>query len=233
MQIVCIVGSPHGPRGNTARLLREVLAGAAASGASSEIIFLDGRSIRPCNGCDACHKIGHCVQEDDFEAVRARIAAADGLILASPNYIFNVSAQLKAFLDRCCGVVHLLDFRGKYGAAVVTSGGGGDGPIVDYLQRFMLVTGIHPVGGVHATMGALPEGEFTPGIVGQARELGERLVRFWRDQVREPRVEMEIRAFSQRMRELVFWKQEEWPHEYRAWQLREGSEGPAEPGHET
>ncbi len=221
MQVVCIVGSPHGPRGNTARLLQEVLAGAAAHGCRAETIYLDGRSILPCNGCDACHKLGRCVQKDDFEAVRAKILAADGLILASPNYLFSVSAQLKAFLDRCCGVVHLLGFSGKYGAAVVTSGGGGDEPIIDYLQRFLTITGIHSVGGVHATMGALPDGEFTAGLKREARRLGEKLVTAWQQQLRDPRVEMEIRAFSQRMRELVFWKKGEWPHEYQVWQSRD------------
>jgi multimeric flavodoxin WrbA len=221
MQIVCIVGSPHGPRGNTARLLQEVLAGAAAHGASAETIFLDGHSILPCNGCDACHKIGRCVQEDDFEAVRGKIVAADALILASPNYIFNVSAQLKAFLDRCCGIVHLLGFSGKYGAAVVTSGGGGDEPIIDYLQRFLMVTGIHPVGGVHATMGALADGEFTAGLKHEAQGLGARLVTAFQAQARDPRVEMEIRDFGRRMRELVLWKRDEWPHEYQIWQARE------------
>ena len=221
MQIVCIVGSPHGPRGNTARLLQEVLAGAAAHGGIAETIFLDGHNILPCNGCDACHRTGSCIQKDDFEAVRAKIVAADGLILASPNYLFSVSAQLKAFLDRCCGVVHLLGFSGKYGAAVVTSGGGGDEPIIDYLQRFLTITGIHPVGGVHATMGALPDGEFTAGLKREARRLGEKLVTAWQQQLRDPHVEMEIRAFSQRMRELVFWKKGEWPHEYQVWQTRD------------
>jgi multimeric flavodoxin WrbA len=221
MQIVCIVGSPHGPRGNTARLLQEVLAGAAAHGARAEIIYLNGRNILPCNGCDACHRTGRCIQKDDFEAVRAKIVATDGLILASPNYLFSVTAQLKAFLDRCCGTVHLLGFSGKYGAAVVTSGGGGDEPIIDYLQRFLTITGIHPVGGVHATMGALPDGEFTAGLQREARRLGEKLVTDWQQQLRDPRVEMEIRAFSQRMRELVFWKKEEWAHEYQVWQSRD------------
>lgn len=223
MQIVCIVGSPHGPRGNTARLLQEVLAGAAVHGGRAETVFLDGHNIRPCDGCDACHKVGRCVQKDDFEAVRAKIAAADGLILASPNYLFSVSAQLKAFLDRCCGIVHLLGFSGKYGAAVVTSGGGGDEPIIDYLQRFLTITGIHPVGGVHATMGALPDGEFTAGLKREARKLGEKLVTSWQQQLRDPRVELEIRAFSQRMKELVFWKKEEWPYEFHAWQNRDPS----------
>ena len=220
MHIVSLVGSPHGPHGNTARLLQEVLGGATALGASTETIYLDGSNIRPCNGCDACHKIGRCVQDDDFEAVRARIKAADALVLASPNYIFSVSAQLKAFLDRCCGIVHLLDFSGKYGAAVITSGGGGDEPIIDYLHRFLTATGIHPVGGVHATMGALPEGEFTTGLKQEAQKLGGRLFSAWREKKRDPRIDMEIRVFSRRMQELVFWKKEEWPFEYQAWQSR-------------
>lgn len=223
MDIVCVVGSPHGPRGNTARLLQLVLEGTREEGARAETVFLDGRNVLPCNGCDACHKIGRCVQGDGFETIRRRIAAADGLILASPNYLFSVSAQLKAFLDRCCGVVHLLGFRGKYGAAVVTSGGGGDDPILDYLQRFLMVTGIRPVGGVHATMGALPEGEFTAGLQHQALQLGRRLVQAWRSQEEDPQVEREIRAFEDRMRELVFWKKDEWPHEYRVWQERDSA----------
>jgi len=221
MQLVAIVGSPHGPRGNTARLLQEVLSGASAGGAKAETLFLSELTIGPCNGCDACHKIGHCVQQDDFTSVRDRIAAADGLILASPNYLFNVSAQLKAFLDRCCGVIHLLDFQGKYGAAVVTSGGGGDEPVTNYLQRFLTITGIHPVGAVHATMGALPGGEFTSGLRQEARRLGERLVTAWQNQTRDPRVDQEIRVFSQRMRELVFAMKDEWLYEYQSWQTRD------------
>jgi len=223
MQLVCLVGSPHGPHGNTARLLRCVLEGAAGEGAEAETIFLDGRNVLPCNGCDACHKVGHCVQQDSFAAIRERIEEADGLILASPNYIFHVSAQLKAFMDRCCGIVHLLGFSGKYGAAVVTSGGGGDEPIVDYLQRFLLVTGIRPVGGVHATMGALPDGRFTPGLETRARNLGARLVTAWRQQETDPAVEKQIGAFRERMRELVCWKEDEWPYEYRVWQERNRS----------
>ena len=58
--------------------------------------------------------------------IKAKIVGAEGLILASPNYINNVSAQMKGFMDRCCGVVHCLQFWGKYGVSVVTSGGDGD-----------------------------------------------------------------------------------------------------------
>ncbi len=222
MDLICLLASPHGLHGNTARLLQHVIEGAQSAGATAETIVLDGRNVRPCNGCDACHKVGRCVQQDEFEAIHARIDAADGLVIASPNYIFNVSAQLKAFMDRCCGIIHCLSFGGKYGAAVVTSGGGGDDPVIDYMNRFLMVTGIRPVGGVHATMGGLPEGVFTAGLVLEAEQLGQRLVDAWQRQAVDPSVERQIRVFSERMRELVFWKKEEWPHEYRIWQQREG-----------
>ena len=36
-----------------------------------------------------------------------------GSPLGSPNYIFQVSAQMKAFMDRCCQAIHCLSFEGN------------------------------------------------------------------------------------------------------------------------
>lgn len=224
MKIVSILGSPHGQKGNTGRLLELVHAGARDEGAQIEAICLGAGLVRPCVACDTCHRTGRCPHPDAFEDIRAKIAAADGVILASPNYIFSVSAQLKAFMDRCCGTIHCLGFEGKYGAAVVTSGGGGDEPIVDYIGRFQLATGIWPLGGVHATMAALPDGEFTAGIVDQARNLGKELVQACRDRRTDPDVEREMRDFRARMHDLVTWHREEWPYEYAYWQDRQNME---------
>lgn len=220
MKIIALLASPHKLKGNTAGLMNFVIEGAQKAGAETEIICLDGHNVQACNGCDVCHRNGACAQKDAFEEIKAKIEQADGVILGSPNYIFSVSAQLKAFMDRCCGIVHCLSFEGKYGASVVTSGGGGDDPIIQYMNRFLLVTGIHPIGGVHATMAALPNGEFTEGIKNRARELGADLVAAWREKRTDPEVTMEMNAFRKRMRELVFWKKEEWLYEYNLWQNR-------------
>jgi len=224
VKIVSILGSPHGSRGNTGRLLELVLEGARGEGAETATVCLGGGDVLPCVACDACHRTGRCPQPDPFETIRAQVAAADGVILASPNYIFSVSAQLKAFMDRCCGTIHCLGFAGKYGAAVVTSGGGGDEPIVDYIGRFLLATGIHPIGGVHATMSALPDGEFTAGLRQQARELGAELVRAWRERRVDPEVALRMDDFRARMRELISWRREEWPYEYAFWRRERGLE---------
>ncbi|MEW6214761.1 MAG: flavodoxin family protein [Nitrospirota bacterium] len=155
MKIISIVGSPHGVKGNTARLLRVVLDRAESQGAETEIIFLPGGTVLPCKGCNTCHKKGRCPQKDDFESIKQKVLEADGLVLASPNYIFSVSAQMKAFMDRCSGVIHCMAFEGKYGASVVTSGGGDEKPITNYLNHFLMITGIRPVGSVWATMGTI------------------------------------------------------------------------------
>jgi len=217
LKIISLVGSPHGLRGNTAGLLRVVLKGAEALGAQDETIVLKGDSVRPCRGCDTCHKKGRCVQKDDFESIKQKIHAADGLILASPNYIFSVSAQLKAFMDRCCGVIHCLAFEGKYGAAVVTSGGGDEAPVAEYMNHFLMTTGIMPVGAVWATMGTLTGDDFPRDIRERALSLGERLVNAWKNKERPADTAKAMDAFHNRMKTLIQYRKEEWPYEYDYW----------------
>jgi multimeric flavodoxin WrbA len=56
LKIISLVGSPHGLRGNTARLLSRVLEGAKAEGATTETIVLAGNNVLPCLACDTCHR---------------------------------------------------------------------------------------------------------------------------------------------------------------------------------
>ncbi len=217
MKLISLVGSPHGKKGNTARLTREVQRGAESMGAVVETIFLKGDSVAPCNGCDVCHIKGSCVQKDGFAEIVQKILSADGLILASPNYIFSVSAQLKAFMDRCCGILHCQTFMGRYGASVVTSGGGDEEPIADYLNQFLISTGIVPVGSVWATMGLITGDTFPEDITKKAFALGCRLVEAWKTKTVDPEVKTKIDEFHQRMRSLMTWRKEEWPFEYNYW----------------
>ncbi len=220
MKIVSLLASPHGLNGNTAALLRLVLDGAEAEGAKAETIVLKGDTVLPCLGCDACHKKGRCARKDDFESVKEKIFAADGLVLASPNYIFNVSAQLKAFMDRCCGVIHCMSFWGKYGASVVTSGGGGDEPVTEYINHFLVTTGALPVGGLGAAMSVMPDCGFTEEVREAARELGKRLVDAWRTKMVPPQAEKGRNEFRERMLALVNYRKEEWPYEFQHWKER-------------
>jgi len=224
MKIINLIGSPHGKKGNTARLLRVVSEGAESLGATTETIFLTGRNVLPCKGCDACHKTGKCVQKDEFESIQQKILNANGLILGSPNYIFHVSAQMKAFMDRCCQAIHCLAFEGKYGVSVVTSGGGDEVPIAQYMNHFMMITGIRPVGAVWATMGGIESETFPDDIRNQAFELGKNLVSSWQEKVISTENENTIREFKERMRSLMLWRKEEWPYEYQYWKKHRGLE---------
>ncbi len=222
MKIVAIVGSPRGAKGATGALTRTVLQGAESLGAATEIVTIKGQEVKPCKACDTCHKVGSCPQKDSFRTIRESIDAADGLILASPNYISHVSAQLKAFIDRCCGVVHCQGFEGKYGAAVVTSGGGDEEPIAGYMNHFLAVTGAIPVGSVWATMGQIQGYDFPAEIREKAFALGERLVKAWSAKEITPEYQEITLQFRERMRSLMLWRKQEWPYEYEYWKACRG-----------
>ena len=87
----------------------------------------------PIRGCQACYqcfekKNSRCSQKDEFfNACFGKMVAADAIILGSPTYFTDVSAEMKALLDRA-GLVALANgglFRGKIGAAVVAVRRGG------------------------------------------------------------------------------------------------------------
>ncbi len=225
MKIVAVVGSPRGAKGATGTLAGIVLQGAESLGAAAEIVTIKGQEVKPCKACDTCHKKGSCPQKDSFRTIRESVDAADGLILASPNYISHVSAQLKAFFDRCCGVVHCQGFEGKYGAAVVTSGGGDEEPIASYMNHFLAVTGAVPVGSVWATMGQIQGYDFPAEIREKAFALGERLVRAWSAKEITPEYREITLQFRERMRSLILWRKQEWPYEYDYWKTCRGLEG--------
>ncbi len=222
MKIISLVGSPHGAKGSTARLTRIVLDGAEKEGAATETLYLKGGSVLPCRGCDTCHKKGLCPQKDEFKSIQQKIIEADGIVLGSPNYIFSVSAQLKAFMDRCSSIIHCLGFEGKYGASVVTSGGGDEEPIADYMNHFLMITGIRPVGAVWATMGNITGNTFPEDLTCSAFELGGELVLSWKNKKTNPEIEEKMATFRQRMQDLMKWRKDEWPYEHEYWQKHRG-----------
>ena len=223
MKIVALLGSPHGLKGDTARLLKIVLDGAKREGATTETIIITAKKVAPCLGCDRCHIQGHCRQKDDFETVKHKVMNADALIMATPNYLDHVSAQLKAFMDRCCGVVHCLGFEGRYGAAVVTSGGGEEQPIAEALNYFLIRTAIRPVGAVWATMRNVSGPDFPPEITEQALRLGKELATAVKSKSKIRKIDKQMLACSERMQTLVQYRQEEWPYEYNYWQEKKDS----------
>jgi multimeric flavodoxin WrbA len=100
MKIVCLLGSPR-EKGNSAAIANRFCNTAKELGAEVEIFTLNNLQYRGCQGCMACKtKLESCALEDDLTAVLESVREADVLVLASPVYYWDVSAQMKAFLDR-------------------------------------------------------------------------------------------------------------------------------------
>ena len=97
--VVAVVGSPRA-RGNTSVLVDEALDELERRGARIEKVMLGDYRIAPCLGHENCADLQSCPQGDDTERLLATVYAADGLLLATPVYYENVTAQMKAFIDR-------------------------------------------------------------------------------------------------------------------------------------
>jgi len=99
LKLLAIIGSPR-PSGNTNYLVDQALEEAAEQGIQMEKIILSQYKVNPCLGHDNCASRGSCQQKDDAVWILDKFREADGVILATPVYYYNVSAQMKAFIDR-------------------------------------------------------------------------------------------------------------------------------------
>ncbi len=102
MDVLILNGSARGSRGVTAKLLQGLAEGLAAGGASITEFRVAEMHVAPCKACLSCmHKHrGVCVQKDDMEQVYARLKVCDLLVLGTPVYTDNMTAQIKAVIDR-------------------------------------------------------------------------------------------------------------------------------------
>lgn len=104
MKIIAINGSPR-KNGNTCVLLNKAVEGAQSIGAQTERIDLYDLDYKGCKGCLACkakigESLGHCAVNDDLKSVLEKIDKSDGLILGSPIYLGDITAMMRAFLER-------------------------------------------------------------------------------------------------------------------------------------
>ncbi len=228
MKLAAIIGSPRGMKGNTGTLLNAVLdaargeARSLSSTAPEVALFsLVETRIGPCTDCAACHKTGACPIPDDFEkTVKPAMLAADGIVLASPNYIGSVTAQMKCLFDRCCGLLHTQMLEGRYGAAVVTSGGPESAEVEEYTLRFLRTLGCWTVGSVGAEARQLFDPDARARRLDAAADLGKKLAQAIYKKQAFPEQLGERRPFAERMKALVTARKADWLFEYEHWKSR-------------
>ncbi len=100
MKIVNLLGSPR-KNSNSSAIAGRFCTTAERLGAEVRTFTLNKLNFRGCQGCMACKtKLDRCALNDDLTEVLEAVREADILVLASPVYYWDVSSQMKAFLDR-------------------------------------------------------------------------------------------------------------------------------------
>ncbi|MDR2369297.1 MAG: flavodoxin family protein [Mycoplasmataceae bacterium] len=124
MQVLLINGSPHA-KGNTYDALRIVEQELVSKNITTEIIQLGGINIKGCQGCQTCwqNKDAKCVICDDLQPIMKKCFDKNTkcIVIGSPTYFSNVTAETKAFIDRVGYVAKANNglLRYKIGAPVV------------------------------------------------------------------------------------------------------------------
>ena len=105
MKVVTLLGSPRA-KGNSATLAKIFNETAEGLGANVQTFMLNKLDFKGCQACEACKtKSDQCVIKDDLAVVLESVKNTDVLVVATPIYMADVSAQLKTFVDRCYSYV--------------------------------------------------------------------------------------------------------------------------------
>ena len=114
MTIIALQGSLR-KKGNTNRVLDEMIKGAEDNGHEVKKYFLQELDIAPCSGCEICANGKDCRYEDDGAEIINQLAEGAGVILASPIYFGQMTAQAKTIVDRFYSIFNNPDkkFNGK------------------------------------------------------------------------------------------------------------------------
>ncbi len=145
MKILGISCSPRRGK-NTETLLNEALRGAEQDGAQTEFFSVIGKDIRPCDGCWSCSKNGECHIDDDMQPLYQKLKEATGIIIGTPVYFFDVSAQAKTIIDRTLAMQPFgKPLANKVGGMVIAAGSTGTSDALKCLSNFLWLHRIFPV----------------------------------------------------------------------------------------
>lgn len=182
-KVLILNGSPR-EKGNTAALATKLTAGATDSGAEVESIYLHNLDIRPCDACDFCQEDGNeCVISDDMQSLYPKMRDSDVIVIASPVYWFNLTAQSKLCIDRWYAMESSEGFElvGKKLALLMVYGDtdlytSGGITVIYTLDSICRYVGMEFAGIVHGTAMDVGDAEKDPALMEQAYQLGQKLV---------------------------------------------------------
>lgn len=139
--------------GSTAILCECFSQGFTDSGGATSIVCLGEAKIAHCRACDVCRHIGKCATIDDMQELTSRVLECDVLVMASPSYWGDVTAQMKTFIDRslpmCEHVAGKHVGEGKVGVSIAVRAGTDKGEnlhLVRCFEHYFGHLGIAPAG---------------------------------------------------------------------------------------
>lgn len=144
--ILGLVGSPR-VNGNTDFLVTLILKAAAEQGCRVEKVLLSQSKISPCQACDYCKTHTTCIQGDGMQILYEKLRKADGIVLGTPAYFWQETAQTKTFIDRLYAFYDSnlrIRLKGKKRGALVFVWGESSRsavqtlkPVVKYLEKIL------------------------------------------------------------------------------------------------
>lgn len=148
MKILGISGSPRKGQ-NCEKMIKASLEVAKERGFETSFVFISNLEVGPCKACGACMEKDSCIIEDDMKEIYEQMITADGIIVASPVYLGNYPAQLKALFDRSVLLRRKdLALKNKVGAALSVGGSrnGGQEKTIQSIHDWMHIHGMIIVG---------------------------------------------------------------------------------------
>lgn len=143
MKVIGISGSPR-KDGNTDILVRQALKPFYERGWEVTEFFLSSKVINPCIGCETCNGNGLCaIEDDDMGLLLSEFESCDALVIGTPVYYRNVTAQLKALFDRSFVFKNRKLLEGKLGGAIAVGRGegGGQSMALSIIHNYYLSSG--------------------------------------------------------------------------------------------
>lgn len=148
MKILGISGSPRKGQ-NCEKMIKAALEVANKRSFETDFVLISNLEVGPCKACGACTEKDSCIIEDDMKEIYEKMITADGIIVASPVYLGNYPAQLKALFDRSV-LLRRKDFalKNKVGAALSVGGSrnGGQEKTIQSIHDWMHIHGMIVVG---------------------------------------------------------------------------------------
>ncbi|MCG8569327.1 MAG: flavodoxin family protein [Spirochaetes bacterium] len=154
-KFLTLLGSPHKANSNTKALVDDFVEDISNAGLNlvHQYIFLGEKKVNPCIGCWSCTRGKPCPLKDDLEEIKEAMLDCDVLIVATPVYTNQITAQLKALFDRLFTWCHIFPLLGKYSFSVCTTGNDGLKPTSDFVQKMLATYGTFSLGRIESIGG--------------------------------------------------------------------------------